>query len=275
MTNSSIKCSECGNDPIYLNLGDEYCFYLCDNCGWGKSVTHPFRIGVWSVKISQALAPIDVLYSLLTSEEIVDFLRPRLKVLSYLGRQVQNFDFEDEYFRGEIEIANKVYLSQMIVLSLTYAELIVKNFYRCLYSEQPQRMNSVLLASDDKGKAKIYLNEVLEASSKDELLDRLVERAANKASSRKIDEIVSTIIKDCKLILERPVAQDLKKLNEKRNKIVHEGKLDAVEIDEVLDSYGLLMYLLYVIGEATIKYDLPFIDEVDFLMNFKDSSVVK
>ena len=268
MRNSSIKCRECSYETIDLTVEDEQAFYLCENCGWGKEVYHPFRIGVWSVKIQQALAPIDVLHSLLTSKDIVTFLRPRLKGASYLSTSTLGFEMGDEYFRGEVEIANKVYLSQMIVLALTYAELIVKNFHRCLFFEQPKRMNHFL--STDEKKAKVYLNEILDAPSKEDLLSGLVERAANKASGRKIYEIVSALVKDCKLTLKDSIIQDLKLLNEKRNNIVHEGKVDEINIEQVLSGYGQLMHLLYILGEAAIHYNLPFIDEVGFLSDFRE-----
>jgi hypothetical protein len=36
------------------------------------------------------------------------------------------------------------------------------------------------------------------------------------------------------------------------------------------NSYGQVMYLLYVLGEAAIKHDLPLVDEVGFMIDFRE-----
>lgn len=78
--------------------------------------------------------------------------------MSHLSSGIPNFDFGDEYYQGEVEAANQVYRSQMLVLAVTYAEVIVKDFHYCLYLDQPKRMNQVL--SDERGKATVRLNKV-------------------------------------------------------------------------------------------------------------------
>lgn len=87
---------------------------------------------------------------------------------------------------------------------------------------------------------------------------------------RKIDGVVSKIIKECKFAFDHQIADDLRDLKERRNQIVHEGKLDGIEIKHVQDSYGQVLYLLYVLGEAAIKYDLPLVDEVGFMSDFRE-----
>jgi hypothetical protein len=38
---------------------------------------------------------------------------------------------------------------------------------------------------------------------------------------------------------------------------------------------GGVTYLLYVLGEAAIKHDLPFLDEVGFITNFRERQKTK
>jgi hypothetical protein len=99
--------------------------FLCENCGWQKIEENYFYLTAWSVEIRQALAPVDVLQSLLTDTEIAKFLRPRLRGVSHLS----NFtDASDKYLFWEISIAHQVYLRQMIVLATMYVELILEDF---------------------------------------------------------------------------------------------------------------------------------------------------
>jgi hypothetical protein len=156
----------------------------------------------------------------------------------------------------------------MLVLAVTYAELIIRDFYYCLFLDQPKRMNQIL-SLDGKGRATVSLNEIIDAGSTCELLNRQAELAAAKISVR-IDQVVFKIIKECKLAIDYPLAEDLRLLNERRNQIVHEGKLDDVEIEHVEKSYGQVTYLLYVLGEAAIKHDLPLVDEVGFMIDFRE-----
>jgi hypothetical protein len=215
-----------------------------------------------------------VLQSLLNDQDLVKFLRLRLKGISHLSSAIPNLDLGDEYYRGEVDIANHVYLSQMLVLAVTYAELIIKDFYYCLFLDQPKTMNQIL-SLDGKGPATVSLNEIIDAGSTSELLNRQAELPVAKISVRRIDQVVSKIIKECKLASDYPLAEGLRLLNERRNQIVHEGKLDDVEIEHVEKSYGQVTYLLYVLGEAAIKYDLPLVDEVGFMIDFREKEKAK
>lgn len=270
MCEQVIQCPECKYENVPLTVKDgEEVWYFCENCGWEKTPRFPFPVEVWNVEIRQALAPLDILQALLSDREIVDFLRPRLKGVSYLSQPIPNFDLGDGYYWGEIQNANSLYLSQMLVLALTYAELMVKDFYLCLFYEQPLRMNPIL-ASERNQKAIVYLNEIIQAASKDELIDRLVERSASRAAARPIDEVIAKIIKECKLELTHPIVSDLKTLKEQRNRIVHEGENTEITHSQVLGAYGQLMYLLYILVEAALRYKIPFFDRTGFFYEFQE-----
>src|SRR5690242_18881019 len=87
---------------------------------------------------------------------------------------------------------------------------------------------------------------------------------------REVDEILSKFIKEHKLTLTRPIDRDFKELNEKRNRIVHEGEIKDIDDKQVLEAFGKVMYLLYVLGEVALKYGISLIDEVGFMDDFRE-----
>lgn len=151
-----------------------------------------------------------------------------------------------------------------IALPTRYSE---EPFFRCLFVSQPQRMNAYL-SSDGKGRAIITLNEMLTAASREEVILNLVERAVTVAVGPKFDKTVGGIVKECKLKLDRPFMEDLRALNELRNRIIHEDAAEEISIKQVHNSFGLLLYLLYVLGCAANEYKIPCLDECGFLEDF-------
>jgi hypothetical protein len=93
----------------------------------------------------------------------------------------------------------------------------------------------------------------------------LARRAADKAAAQDIEKFAGRLIKECNLKLDSSFPQDLKKLNEQRNIIVHEGKLNSVTPEQVISSFGQIACFLYVIGEAAIKYGIVTVDEAGFI----------
>ncbi len=100
---------------------------------------------------------------------------------------------DKKYYEDEVKIANNVYLSQIIVLLVTHAEQIIKDFYKCLFLAQPQRMNQIF-ALDGKGKAMIELNKILQASTKEALILTLAEEAAGRAAGLGISVNIGRIV---------------------------------------------------------------------------------
>jgi len=144
-----MTCPDCNTSPLIDTEEDGQMIFSCENCGWQRIEKNFFYLAGWEVQIRQALAPIDILESLLTNKDTSKFLKPRLKGVSHLT----NYEIKtDEYLFGEINIAFQIYLKQMIVLAITYVEQILKDFFKCLFISTPQRMNPYL-SSDSKGKA--------------------------------------------------------------------------------------------------------------------------
>lgn len=265
------KCPNCG-DYVSESIEGNVAVYSCQSCDWVDVQRELFMVGIWSVTIHQALAPIDILQSLLTSPDVAQFLRPRLKGISYLcdTGPIRQFTVDsDTYLIGEVDIAYQVYLRQMVVLASTYIELILKDFFRAFFVAKPSRMNTVLALSG-KGEASIPLNEILKAESLDQLVLNLAMRASMIKGSGEPDKIMEALIKDCKITLDRPLVDDIRLLKERRNRIVHEWNDDIVDIQQVLNSFGMILYLLYVLVLIADIYSVPYLDDVDFMRDFKN-----
>lgn len=265
MPEQLLACPNCQFNFLDIIVEDGEMIFSCEDCGWQKRERHYFHITAWCVEIHQALAPIDILQSLLTDTHIVEVLKPRLNGVPYLSRFPES---SNEYLLGEITAAQQVYMRQMLVLATTYVELILKDFFLCLYIAQPLRMNSPL-SPEGKGKATVFLNDVLTADSKDTLVMNLAERAASAAVGPKFDKVVEKIIRECKLKLDSSFIDDLRELNERRNQIIHEGKSEEVRLQQAHNAFGLLLYLVYVLGRAAKEYRIPYRDETGFLVDFE------
>jgi len=265
-------CPNCGSDFLKRTIEDNEVMYSCVNCDWYKVEQEPFLLGMWGITIRQALAPIDILHSLLTAPDIVGFLRPRLKGVSYLSQAgaARKFTVEsDKYLLGEIDIAHQVYLRQMIVLAATYLELILKDFFLSFFIAKPSRMNQVL-STTGKGEAVVSLNELLSTETKEELVMKLAQRAAGIKGSGEPDKILRTLVNECKVKLEGPIIDNVRLLKEQRNRIVHEETQEDIDIKQVLDSFGTIEYFLYVLAEIAKNYDVPYLDDEGFLSSFEN-----
>ncbi|HEX2949865.1 MAG TPA: hypothetical protein VHV83_09925 [Armatimonadota bacterium] len=259
-----LVCPACKYTPLNSIVEDGVIIYTCEDCGWQKLERNYFYLTSWDVEIRQALAPIDIIHSIFTDGDVVDFLKPRLQGVSHISHCQ---DMPDGYIFGEVNIAYQIYLRQMVVLATTYAELILKDFFRCLFIAQPLRMNPYL-ARDGSGKATIPLNTILQAGTKEELLLTLTEHASSLAVGGQLHKVVEKIIKECKLKLDKPITTDLREVVDLRNRIVHEGKKEELQLDCIHKSFGLLRYLLYVLGQAAVEYQIPYLDDCGLLLEF-------
>jgi hypothetical protein len=265
MSEPLLTCPDCNSSNLDISIEDEEMIFRCEDCGWRKNERNYFYLDAWDVVIRQALAPVDILDSLLTDNDIIEFLKPRLKGVSYLSNYK---DMSDEHLRGEVGTAHHIYLRQMVVLAVSYMELILKKFFKCLFIAQPRRMHAYL--SEQRGKAVVSLREILRAPTKEELIMSLVEQAATIAIGPRFDKVIDKIVRECHIDLDRPFVEDVRALIELRNRIIHEDSgEEEIGISQVRNGFGLLLYLLYVLGCAAKKYQIPYRDDFGFLDEFQ------
>ncbi|WP_166829874.1 hypothetical protein [Thalassoroseus pseudoceratinae] len=232
----------------------------------------PFCLDAWSVRIHQALAPIDILQSMLADEDTVSFLKPRLKGISYLSNTAAwclNDSASDEYLRGEMDIARDVYMRQMVVLAATYTQLIVTDFFRHVFLAQPDRMHQVL-PPDNKKFAQVPLADVVQTGSREELLSTLADQAASIIGAGEPDKIMKRLLAECNIKTKLSLVEDLKSLKELRNRIVHDDTNEKITFEQIHSMFGLLLALLYVLSLVADKYGLACWDETGFVHEFEE-----
>jgi uncharacterized protein YutE (UPF0331/DUF86 family) len=266
-----LKCPICGLEPLEVVIdSDSDIIFSCNECGWSKIETDYFYPTGWYVEIRRALGAVDILQALLTAEDIASFLKPRLRGVSHLSEYKEA---SAHYLLSEVGIAYAVYLRQMTVLATTYLELLLKDFFKYMFISNPSRMNPYL-SPEGRGKAMISLNEILQSESKSSLLADLTERAASKAVGPKFDKVVKQLIRDCQLNYDDSFIDNLRNLNELRNRIVHEGEAVEVSIQQVHNSFDLIVHLLYILKEAAEKYKMVYWDDFGLIDDFEAKSVV-
>lgn len=245
-------CPSCGSEDVEAVQDGDAIQYGCRSCDWQLKSASPFFLGAWSVRLQQALAPLDILSSLMTDPDGVSFLKSRIKGVSYLSSfplDAARAESSDEYLRGEMDIAYNVYLRQSIVLAATYVELVLADFFQCLYHAYPLRMNDVL-PPRDKARASIPLDQIVASDSKEVLLSRLAVQAGKLKTDNEPHKTVKQLVSDCGIRLERPLVEDLKRFRELRNQIVHDGTEVQVTVSQVHEVFGIVLYLLFVLGQA-------------------------
>lgn len=261
-----MTCPDCGNKRIIETQKDGKLLCECENCDWSIATNDFFYITAWYVELDQALAPIDILNSMLTGADISKVVKRRIQGKSYLS----NFrEAPDEYFEGEIRIAHQVYLRQMIVLAVTYLEQMLKDYFRCELMAFPNRMNKYL-SNDGRGKAFISLNEVIDESSKESLLRRLAERAATHAVDPRFDRIIEKIVSDYHIDVRSEIQREIREFVELRNRIVHDATKEEVSIEKVYEAFELNHCILYILAIACDANQIPYYDETGFLDNYKE-----
>ena len=271
------KCPNCGYDfGIYKSYeirDNQILLFMCGSCDWYDFYRDLFFVGGWSIRIYRALAPIDILQSLLADQEVVDFLRPKLKEGgSYLADPPSPFrQWSNDYLWGEVSFASESYWGQMVVLAAAYVELILKDFLRCYFISGPQRMDEYLPRVADEKNARISLKQILQAESKEKLIEDLAMIAIGNARPSRFDVILKRLIEGAKIELDRPLIDNLLFLREQRNQFAHQATGKKISAEQVYNWFDDIRYLLYVLAGLSVRYEVPYYDDVDFLAKFTQS----
>lgn len=247
MEEQCTRCLECSSRNVVVRIIDEKLSYSCNECGWHFEPPHPFFFEGWYVELQQALAPVDILYSLLSNEETVRFLMPRLQGMSYLSVWAKeskigvNKPGSLSYDRlgEEISSARDIYLSQQILIVYAYAETILDDF-----------LDKVA-----------YVNNPMARTARKDL------------QNKGLEVIIESWVKEYKIHLSRPIINEWKEIRKKRNQIAHEVKSIQVSLNTVNEAYKTLFYLLGTLAEVAIRVGIPFVDEFDLLLTIRKQDI--
>jgi len=154
--------------------------------------------------------------------------------------------FYEYFLKGDLERAVKILSRQMVVLAATYIEGIIYEFLLLIFSKHPDRMYDYIGQNiSKKGKGKVALHEIIHATSKEDLIYKLAERASRQVTFGKF----SIYKRRIKKISKCDLSEDIGEIIDLRNKIVHETEEPDISVDEVLDTFQILEKMLYEIGK--------------------------
>lgn len=149
--------------------------------------------------------------------------------------------------------AEQFYNRQMVVVTATYIEPILKDFLRVVFYKFPERMHDYL----DEGngyKGLVSLKLIIKASSLPELLYDLSEQAASNALKGRFKSQLNNLTK---VIPEQEITQDLQneliRIVEKRNRIVHEASQEQITVDELRQTFDTCIKLLTFLAEVAVR----------------------
>jgi hypothetical protein len=134
---------------------------------------------------------------------------------------LEAFETINEYEKSISLVSN-----QILVLSATYFELILKDFFYLVFVFHPDRMYSFLGEGNKGNTGKVSLKQILEADSKQSLLLHLASQAALNANSggyKAIFNNLKNITKNGSHSLYEGIEEDATKMLNIRNEIIHEN----------------------------------------------------
>jgi hypothetical protein len=159
---------------------------------------------------------------------------------------------QDE-IKANLEEAERFYNRQMVVVIATYIELILRDFLRVAFSKFPERMHNYL----DEGngyKGLVSLKLITKAPSLDGLLYDLSEQAASNALKGRFKTQLNNL---ARIIPEQEISQNLQneliRIVEKRNRIVHEASQEQMSVDEVKQTFDTCLELLTALADVSVK----------------------
>ncbi len=250
--------------------------YNCPVCDWSEIEYNPFYVSAWLVGVNQALVPIDIVQSLLTNEDTVRFLRPRLTGVSFLNnRDSSAWKFtvgSDVYLQGEVDAAHQTYLRQMIVLAATYTELILKDFFDSFFVAKPSYLIELLAKNDafvEKAMNAVTFEKIMSCNAKEAMIDHAFK------SMRRADRwrIVKYLAERAPITLDRELLfEGLKSLVSQRDNIAHNSLYNPFDnnkfdVQGIYDNFKLIINLLCILEIIAEQNSIPYWKEFDYKFN--------
>lgn len=154
----------------------------------------------------------------------------------------------------------KMIKNQLIVFLFTRYEFIIQDAVKCLLCNDPERILKLIeVYSDYKDVISFSLKEFVKYESKEKYVTIISERLSSKILSNKPSKVTKRI--RCILDFEKVDTSVLDELMDKRNNIVHEGKVYEIELDELEVYYEAIENLLKILATALRNIHIPVIDE--------------
>ena len=157
--------------------------------------------------------------------------------------------------------AIETYGQQTIVIMVSIAESLIQTFFECVFCRYPERMYDYVSSKfvDSTLKGKIDLREVLQNSTREELIFSLASRAGEIAMQGKFQSSINNLKAVTKGKFNEAILKKLIPLVEQRNRIIHELSREDITYNYIMDLFEVVSELVKESEKAAIKLDIPVI----------------
>lgn len=167
----------------------------------------------------------------------------------------------NSYVREMVEVRGH-YGDMLLVAAYTQLEDIVSTFFNELFLAQPKLM--MVFIENYNGSLSVPLSSVIEMG-KEELMSQLARENAAKACNGEIGKVCKRIKRISGCSIPQSLQNDISVLQDKRNKVVHEGVAVFSNLDEVKKSYELVYDLLILLAVSAQSHGVKVYDPVSLL----------
>jgi uncharacterized protein YutE (UPF0331/DUF86 family) len=133
----------------------------------------------------------------------------------------------------------------MVILIASFIEAIILDFFQCYFINKPLCAYDYVYDDRDNLRGKIDLKDILSASTKEEFITDVAQRAAKVAIRGKFKTTLSNLEKITKMTLPTEISEALLSMVELRNKIVHELMDVAIPDNEINQDFGRVVQLIF------------------------------
>jgi len=266
------KCPNCNYDFSFykdwdVNKEFDTIIYHCENCDWEefKKYSYYFFPDGWWVTVKQLEAPVDLLNILVSNKNVLQTLKPYLKKgKSHLSIEpFPNYYDNDEYLNGELGITKDILWGQLVILVSTYGEIILGDFFKCMFLNKPATMKRYL--NNEKGKESLAsLEKILNSDSTDISLESLVEETLKKVNLSRYDEKIEKLLNEASIEIEGEVKSKLESLTLlriERNNFAHEAKGMKIKVEQIYNWINDLAFMIKILAGIATRLDIPYFDE--------------
>jgi len=154
---------------------------------------------------------------------------------------------------------------QMLVVSVSFIEGIIDEFFQCLFHKHPGRMHDFLSWNQESPKGWIPIKVLLESADKDKAIDALVRISCDTVTSGEIGKIIKRIERLGKTEICSDLKLKLAELFKVRNLIVHERYEPDLNKKHILYNFEIVEDLLRSLSVVLIENNVRVNDPTGYL----------
>lgn len=168
----------------------------------------------------------------------------------------------EKNYREEIHNARLHYGTMMLVTAYTHLEDNVTTFFYEAFLKKPQLMIDYIRRGG--GDLSIPLSVLFE-KDKDEIINQMAREQSAKATNGDISKVCKRIKNVSGLTISIDLQNRASELQKKRNDIVHEAKIIALDREEIIDSFEIVREMLVSLARAAQSLDIDVDDPAELL----------